>query len=30
MARLLPQQAALFQILGSGKATLMEMPAEAF
>ncbi len=30
MARILPQQAALFQILGSGKATLMEMPAEAF
>jgi alkylation response protein AidB-like acyl-CoA dehydrogenase len=30
MARMLPQQAALFQVLGSGKATLMEMPAEAF
>jgi alkylation response protein AidB-like acyl-CoA dehydrogenase len=30
MVRILPQQAALFQILGSGKAVLMEMPAEAF
>jgi hypothetical protein len=29
-ARVLPQQAALFQILGAGKASLMEMPAEAF
>jgi alkylation response protein AidB-like acyl-CoA dehydrogenase len=30
MARILPQQAALFQTIGSGKATLMELPAEAF
>jgi alkylation response protein AidB-like acyl-CoA dehydrogenase len=30
MARILPQQAALFQTIGSGKAVLMEMPEEAF
>ena len=30
MARLLPQQAALFQIIGTGKQSLMELPAEAF
>ena len=30
MARVLPQQAALFQMIGSGKQTLMELPAEAF
>jgi hypothetical protein len=30
VARILPQQAALFQTIGSGKATLMEMSAEAF
>ena len=30
MARLLPQQTTLFQTVGAGKATLMEMPAEAF
>jgi len=30
MARLLPQQTTLFQTLSAGKATLMEMPAEAF
>ena len=30
IARILPQQAALFQTIGSGKATLMEMSAEAF
>jgi alkylation response protein AidB-like acyl-CoA dehydrogenase len=30
MARLLPQQTSLFQTLSAGKATLMEMPAEAF
>ena len=30
MARLLPQQAALFQTIASGKGTLMELPAEAF
>jgi hypothetical protein len=29
-ARVLPQQAALFQTLGTGKAVLMELPAEAF
>jgi butyryl-CoA dehydrogenase len=30
MVRLLPQQTTLFQTVGAGKATLMEMPAEAF
>ncbi|HEX7198462.1 MAG TPA: acyl-CoA dehydrogenase C-terminal domain-containing protein, partial [Dongiaceae bacterium] len=30
MARVLPQQAALFQIIGTGKQSLMELPAEAF
>ena len=30
MARVLPQQAALFQMIGSGKQSLMELPAEAF
>ncbi|HYV88224.1 MAG TPA: acyl-CoA dehydrogenase C-terminal domain-containing protein [Candidatus Polarisedimenticolia bacterium] len=30
MARLLPQQTTLFQTVGAGKATLMDMPAEAF
>jgi 3-(methylsulfanyl)propanoyl-CoA dehydrogenase len=30
IARILPLQAALFQTIGSGKATLMEMSAEAF
>jgi hypothetical protein len=30
MARVLPQQAALFQIIGTGKESLMELPAEAF
>jgi hypothetical protein len=30
MVRLLPQQTTLFQTVGAGKATLMDMPAEAF
>ncbi len=30
MTRLLPQQTTLFQTVSAGKATLMEMPAEAF
>jgi hypothetical protein len=30
MARVLPRQAALFQTLGVGKATLTEMGEEAF
>jgi alkylation response protein AidB-like acyl-CoA dehydrogenase len=30
MVRLLPQQTTLFQTSGAGKATLMDMPAEAF
>jgi alkylation response protein AidB-like acyl-CoA dehydrogenase len=30
MARVLPRQAALFQIIGTGKQSLMELPAEAF
>jgi alkylation response protein AidB-like acyl-CoA dehydrogenase len=30
MARILPQQAALFQTIGSGKSVLMELPAGAF
>jgi hypothetical protein len=30
MARLLPQQTTLFQTVSAGKATLMDMPAEAF
>jgi len=30
MARVLPQQAALFQMLGAGKQSLMELEAEAF
>jgi hypothetical protein len=30
MARVLPQQGALFQMIGSGKQSLMELPAEAF
>jgi hypothetical protein len=30
MARILPQQAALFQTIGSGKQSLMELPADAF
>jgi len=30
MARLLPQQTTLFQTVGAGKATLVDMPAEAF
>ena len=29
MARVLPRQAALFQMLGAGKASLMEMGEEA-